>query len=241
MPDGTVLIVGSQCELHPDGPDQNAVVLEANGAVLRRATLGHGVDHLQTTASGEVWAGYADEGIYGNWGWGDPDLLGPDGQPVLPIGWSGLVRFGRSLSAEWEFDARGAAGREALGDERPFIDGVLALNVIRETAWIYYFSAHAVARVEDDGTRLWATGREGGGLLLVAGDRVAFVGGYPPEHDQITIGRLGEHRFEPSSAARLVLPDGSPLPPAARLVGRGSTLHVINDRTRLRLDLESVV
>jgi hypothetical protein len=49
-------------------PDRNAVLYDADGQVLSEHVLGDGIAHLLTTSTGQVWAGYFDEGIYGNYG-----------------------------------------------------------------------------------------------------------------------------------------------------------------------------
>ena len=41
-------------------------------------------------------------------------------------------------------------------------------------------------------------------------------------------------------AVRIVLPDGSPLPPAAELMARGSALHTVIGGVWLSLDLDEV-
>ena len=53
--------------------------------------LGDGIQHLQTTKSGEIWAAYFDEGIFGNLGW------------RRPIGAKGLLRFNSDGKRVYEF------------------------------------------------------------------------------------------------------------------------------------------
>ena len=36
--------------------------------------LGDGIAHVLATSTGQVWAGYFDEGIYGNYGRYAPDI-----------------------------------------------------------------------------------------------------------------------------------------------------------------------
>ena len=48
------------------------------GELRRQFVLGDGIKHVQTTAAGDIWVGYFDEGVYGNYGWGND----PDSEPI---------------------------------------------------------------------------------------------------------------------------------------------------------------
>src|SRR5690606_28853976 len=85
LPDGPVLAVAASARLHQDGPDRNAFIYSADGSALAAETLGDGIEHVFTTATGDFWGGYVDEGDYG-------DDSGCDDNRQ-PIGSSGLVRF----------------------------------------------------------------------------------------------------------------------------------------------------
>ena len=77
MPGGRFLIVGARCRWRRNGPDRNAVLYDAAGHVVGEQVLGDGIAHVLATAAGEVWVGYFDEGIYGNYGWGRPTATIP--------------------------------------------------------------------------------------------------------------------------------------------------------------------
>lgn len=94
MPDDRALVVGTRAKWRPTGPDRNAVLYDANGDVVAEQTFGDGIGHVVATRSGDVWVGYFDEGVYGNYGWGDS----PDNEPV---GSCGLVRFAADLTPAW--------------------------------------------------------------------------------------------------------------------------------------------
>jgi len=83
LPDDQILIVAARCRWRPDHPDTNAVVLNPDGSVARRAVLGDGIGHVLATDSGKIWVGYFDEGVYGNYGWGNPrpEPIGAPGAP----------------------------------------------------------------------------------------------------------------------------------------------------------------
>jgi hypothetical protein len=69
MPGGQFLVAGARCRWRRDGPDRNGVLYDANGQVVAERVLGDGIGHVLATSSGQVWIGYFDEGIYGNYGW----------------------------------------------------------------------------------------------------------------------------------------------------------------------------
>jgi hypothetical protein len=133
LPGDRTLIVGARCRWRPDGPERNAIVIDANGRREADGTLGDGVQEVLTTPSGMVWVGYFDEGVYGNYGWGAP---GPE-----PVGSHGIVRFAPDLTVDWQYpyDAEGGA-----------ISDVYAMNVDAETVWSSYYTDFPIVRIAQD-------------------------------------------------------------------------------------------
>ncbi|WP_061297964.1 hypothetical protein [Herbidospora cretacea] len=125
--------------------------------------LGDGIEHVQTTPSGEIWVGYFDEGIGGNFGWGGP--RGPE-----PIGASGLVRFSAGLERVWTFP-----------EDPPYggISDCYALNVAGEDAWACYYMDFPVVRVSGDEVTAWENTVEDARALVVADGRATVVGVHP--------------------------------------------------------------
>ncbi|PSL53592.1 hypothetical protein B0I31_10839 [Saccharothrix carnea] len=224
LPGDRFLVVGGRCRWRPEGAEHNAQVIDSAGDVVRTAVLGDGIGHLATTPTGQVWVGYFDEGVYGNFGWGGP---GPD-----PVGGPGLVRFDRDLRRAWAFPGDGDA---------PSIDDCYALNVAGETAWASYYSDFPVVRVGDgDRVAVWANEVEGAGAVVTDGTRCALVGGYGRDHHLVRIGELtGEGRFEVRHTRRLVMP-GPRSPSRWTMAGRGDVLHLISGTSHYRVDLDQL-
>lgn len=80
-PDGRWIISNSRCYVG----EENARLLAPDGVLVRRLCLGDGIGHLQCDTDGDIWVGYYDEGIFGNYGWGR----------------DGAARRGRSASPAW--------------------------------------------------------------------------------------------------------------------------------------------
>ena len=194
LPEG-FLLVGARCWWTPDGPDKNAVVCDHVGRVLRRFTLGDGIQDVRTTADGTIWVSYFDEGVFGNYGWGGP---GPE-----PIGASGLVAFDPSGRELFHYDPS-AAGTGMISD-------LYALNVADREVWAYFYTEFPLVRIRDGAYTTWSLGLAGAGALAVRFPHVLLYGGYE-RRDRVCLVAL-----DPSSTrcavseARLVDELGKPL------------------------------
>jgi hypothetical protein len=222
VPGGGYLLVGARARWHGEWAEPNAVALDANGHHLRSFCIGDGVAHVQVSEAGAIWVGYTDEGVYGNSGWGPPD--GP-----APLGAGGLVNWTLEGRKDWVF--RGS-------DVAPPIDDCYAMNLDGESVWASYYSDFPVVHVAPGGDIApWPSLGSGGRALLVGDGRVGIAGGYRELADRLAVADLsgGARR-----ALRIVLPDGSPLPPAAELMARGSALHTVIGGVWLSLDLDEV-
>ena len=227
LPQDRVLVVAARCRWRPDGPDRNAMVYDADGQVVAEQTLGDGIQHVLATRGGQVWVGYFDEGVYGNYGWGDAGVPSPLGAP-------GLVRFSSHLQPDWRYPSHVDNPWGAISD-------CYALNVDGDTAWACYYTDFPVVRVRAGTLTGWRnTSARGGRALAVSDTRVALCGGYGPDRDRLVVGTLGDNQLHQFGEYRLVLPDGSPMPAAARVIGRGSDLHLLIDSGWYRLDLDDI-
>ena len=177
MPGGRFLVAGARCRWRPEGPDRNAVLYDADGQVVSEHVLGDGIAHVLATSAGQVWAGYFDEGIYGNYGWGLGD--GPE-----PVGVYGIVRFSPDLQPAWHYPKSTEVGPlDAIND-------CYALNVDDTSTWACYDSDFPVVRIRDGAVTGWHNNIKGASALAVAGSRVALFGGYGPDHDRLAVTEL---------------------------------------------------
>ncbi|WP_182902928.1 hypothetical protein [Microbispora sp. H10830] len=224
LPDGGVLLVGARCRWRDGTAESNAAVYDADGELLRKGVLGDGIADVQTTPSGETWVSYFDEGVYGNFGWGEAETPAPIGSP-------GLIRFRSDLSIAWRYPYDGEFG--AISD-------CYALNVAGEDAWAYYYTDFPIVRIRAAAVAGWSTEVHGAHALVVADDRVVLVGGYGGDRHRLVAGRIQGEVFSAGRPAQLVMPDGRPVPRSATLLGRGSELHVVVGQSWLKLGFEDL-
>jgi hypothetical protein len=221
LPGGEFLVAGARCAWRAEGPEENALVVSPDGAVRRTGTLGDGIEHLLADAAGEVWAGYFDEGIFGNLGWGGP---GPE-----PLGSSGIVRWSARFEKLWEYTA--------VDDYWPA--DCYALNVDDRRAWACPYTDFPVVRIDGDDVSVRpTTGVAGPRGIVVAGDDVAVVGGYG-DPGALRLGSLDD--LGRLTAGALVMPDGRPLPASATLVCRGGVADLFVGARRFTFDLADAV
>lgn len=212
MPDGGVLLAGARAHWTEAGAERNGMVYDRDGRLVVEETLGDGLEHVQTTADGQVWVGYFDEGVFGNYGWGSP---GPS-----PVGERGIVRFDRHLRSEWEFPSPSEQAWGAISD-------CYALNVGQDAVWACYYTDFPVVRIQGDVVTSWDNEVRGAKALVVAEERVALYGGYGDERHRLVLGSLVGGRLQVESVTAIRMSDGGPLPPEATVHGRGRWLHAV--------------
>ena len=227
MPGGRFLVAGARCRWRRDGPDYNGVIYDADGQVVCEGVLGDGIGHVLATSDGQVWIGYFDEGIYGNYGWGQ------DGTEE-PVGAYGIVRFSPGLAPAWRYPRYDEVGPwDAISD-------CYALNVDDMCAWACYDSDFPVVCIRDGAVRGWHNDIKGASALAVTGSRVALFGGYGPDHDRLALTELGADRAQPAGEYRVVLPGGEPIPAGTQVIGRGSRRHFLTGTGWNQLDMDDI-
>ena len=217
FPDGRVLVAAARSQWRGrDDYDKNGVVIDPWTGKQTRFLLGDGIEALSIDSLGRIWVSYFDEGIFGNFGWGGP---GP-----APIGAAGLNCFTDDGDILWSFPIGSMAD-------------CYAMNVRRETAWVYFYTDFPLCRVSNDFQRShWETGLRGCSRFAVDGSSVLFSGQYEEERAVGHLAVLGEGKLKHAGKVELVLPDESPIS-SGELLGRGAEMHYFDEsgwyRTRL--------
>ncbi|RRD03636.1 hypothetical protein EII34_13710 [Arachnia propionica] len=184
LSDGSFLVVGARCAHRRGGPENNALVIDRDGRVVREGCLGDGIEHLLVAADGTVWAGYFDEGIFGNRGWGTGS------RAREPLGADGVVAWSADLERLW------GAGVSVIAD-------VYALNVAGSEVWACTYPDFPLLRMRAGASRVIPTrGLDGARGLVVSGNRVGVIGGYD-DPLQWVMGRVEGDRFVGTGRGRL--------------------------------------
>lgn len=128
--DGQFLLVCARSYYHDaQNIEENARVYDENGRFIRSFCLGDGIGHVYVTKNQEIWTGYFDEGVFGNYGWKDP------------VGSSGLVGW----------DASGAKLDSLEEDKEYFLVECLALNGVADGGIWFFFSLDSKIGVRKEG------------------------------------------------------------------------------------------
>jgi hypothetical protein len=222
---GGFLVAGARCRRRRGG--RNGVLYDCDGQVVCEGVLGDGIGHIQATRDGRVWIGCFDEGISGNYGWGQ---AGAD----EPVGAAGIIRFSPGLEPAWHYP------RYTEADPWDAISDCYALNVDDQCAWACYACGFPVVRIGDGTVTGWQNEINGGRALAVAGSRVVLFGGYGPGHDRLVLTELCAGRAQPAGQDRVVLPGGEHHPAGTPVTGRGSRLHFLSGTSWHQLDTDDI-
>ena len=82
-----------------DDIEKNGRIYDTAGKLRGEIVLGDGIRCMLTTRDAEIWVGYSDEGIFGNFGWDEP------------LGKSGLVKWNHRGDQVRRRQDVGVAGR----------------------------------------------------------------------------------------------------------------------------------
>ena len=162
------ILINARCSHYPNGTsDKNAVIYDfEKKQVTQELTLGDGIQSVQATTSGKIWCSFFDEGIFGNFGWGQPN--GPE-----PLGASGLVAYDTNGNKLYEY-APPANDSADLS-----ISDCYALNVVAEDAWLCPYTDFPLIRISENGTVNWWQTPEAvhsSGAFAVGNEQALFLG-----------------------------------------------------------------
>lgn len=211
LTDSRKLIVSTRCDVG----DRNAVVFDRDGGRTGDFAVGDGVRWVHAAASGDIWVGYFDEGIFGR----------------HPISGPGIVRFGLDGEITYRFEP--LPGRDIIAD-------CYAMCTDGDLLWAYYYSDFAVVRIAVDGSiRMWETELPGARALAVHDGRVLLYGGYWEARHDVHLGTLGDETLTGVRQVQIVDDRGERLE-ADQVVGRGGHLHILRGTVWWRIDLNAV-
>jgi hypothetical protein len=174
MPDGNFLLVDSrltktdarntEVPYHAGKYFDNAHVFDETGKMLYGFIAGDGIEHVQTTAKGEIWIGFFDEGVFG-----DPARTGG-------LAAAGVV----CLSAQGDVLFR-YSDQIAEPQGIPLIDDCYALNVADENeVWLSYYGDFPVVALSKKALKkAWIDfPRRAARAFAVAGENLLMISHY---------------------------------------------------------------
>lgn len=170
MPENDLLLVYARSQYYAkDEYDLNAAVFAPDGTLKREFLLGDGIEHVQTTANGDIWTGYFDEGVIGNRGW------------TQPIGAPGLIQWDRAGNQQYAYDY-------AIVD-------CYALNVTSDRdTWLYYYTDFPLVHLHDKHiVGSWHSPIRGAHAFAIYENYVLFCGGYE-QKNVCSLYELGENQ-----------------------------------------------
>ncbi|MCL2585927.1 MAG: hypothetical protein FWE35_26130 [Streptosporangiales bacterium] len=220
LADASFLVVGARCKWRESGPELNALAVGQNGQIFRRGCLGDGIQHLQVAEDGTIWTGYFDEGIFGNFGWGNP---GP-----APLGAGGIAAWSPAFEKVWDLDPREVE-----------VDDCYAFNVGSDEVLACSYVDFPVIRIRNrQATSAATNGISGPVGIIASGDWVGLIGSYDDPSLLIT-GTIRDGKFRESERVNLRAPDGTPLP-VVRPCCRGSVAHFFGAGKWYSFDLQDM-
>lgn len=224
FPDGSVLVAASRAEWRAkDDFDRNGIVFNPATNEMIRILLGDGINHVSVDALGRIWVAYSDEGVFGNYGWGDPaNPLSP-----TPVGEACLLCFSRDGKKIWELPA--------LSEFRMY--DCYALNVWGGNVDAFLYDSFPIYRVSADfRTTYWTTHLEGCHQFAISDSDAVFSGQYGEPLEQGHFGKLRDGRLIETRPVRFALPNGAPIA-GGQLLGRGPHLYFFDKRQVYRWSL----
>jgi hypothetical protein len=205
----------------PDNFEKNGRVYTRNGKFAREILLGDGIQSVQASSSGVIWASYFDEGIFGNYGW------------QSPVGASGLVAWDPAGNKLYEFEPR---------KNLNLICDCYAMNVESdEDVWIYYYTNFPLVHIRHrEIESVWEMPLGGSDAFAVSSGYALFRGGYK-DHDTYNLFSL-DSDGKPKLLAGIEIQDrnGGKFV-ADRVASRADTIYLINNSLLYRFDVQTAL
>lgn len=216
--DQWLLACARSCYRNSKDFEKNGRIYSSDGNFIREILLGDGIASIQATSEGVIWTGYFDEGVFGNYGWS------------TPVGESGLVAWDSSGQKIWEF--------QPSGDLGPIYD-CYAMNVASaRDIWFYYYNDFPLVWLHDYKVAgVWHMPMGGSRAFAVFAGHSLFYGSYddPETLHLFSLEKNGKAEL----LARFDLQNENGQKIAAdRIVGRGDTIYLIQDRVLYQMNVE---
>jgi len=221
LADDLLLVCARSMYRGPNDFDLNGRVYSRDGTFVREFLVGDGIETIQATTRGELWASYFDEGIFGNHGW------------RTPVGAAGLVAWSEKGEKLYDYEANGSLG--AMSD-------CYALNVATdEDVWCYYYTDFPLVHLHEKRiVSSWNVPISGSHAFAVAAGHVLFAGSYE-DRDSYQLFRLGSNGAVTQIGQFELKDEANATVKADRTIGRGGSLYVLSERVLYVIAVKDVL
>lgn len=215
-----LLVCGRSQYRSPTNFEKNGRIYSKSGRFIREILLGDGIQNVQTTAQGEIWVSFFDEGVFGNFGWENP------------VGASGLVAWDSKGGKLFEFQP--AQGLDPICD-------CYAMNVPSdEDVWIYYYTEFPLVHLRNRKVKsVWQMPVSGSSAFAVDEKHVLFFGGYK-DRNLIHLYRLLSDKNPELLASFEIRDEAGRNFTVQKIAARGDSIFVVHDNSLYCLDLTTV-
>lgn len=209
-----------------DHIERNGRIYDTAGRLRSEIVLGDGIRCMLATREAEIWVGYSDEGIAGNFGGAN---FGWD----EPLGQSGLVRWNHRGEMLYE---------HAPPDETSAICDCYAMSIDAVgDLWCYYYDAFRIMCVRGNGrVQQWDCGVSNAHTMAVAWPYVLLLGNAEQDY-ACQLVKLQEHgKSRLAGTFTLRTPQGHAIT-HGRVAAYGSRIHILHDKHVYNLDVSDCV
>jgi hypothetical protein len=199
--------------------EHNGRIYDRMGHLEGELVLGDGIQDIQVTANGRIWAAYFDEGIFGNFGWHQP------------LGASGLVAWDSAGDVQYQFAP--PPPLEAMAD-------CYAINAPSESdLWCCYYTDFPLVHIQESQViGSWESPVAGSDAFAISEAGVLFRGGYK-DRDTYHLCTFVSDTLRVAASTSLVTGTRSSIS-ADRVVGRSDRLFLLAGREIYRVCVSDV-
>lgn len=208
-----ILLLNARCHLYRNKTaENNAVIVDRLGNIVREMCLGDGIENCIVTDDARIITSYFDEGVFGNYGWGNVDS-------EEPIGSCGLIVWNQYGEIIWK-------------NEHYDICDCYAMNIdSKQNFWFYYYTDFELIKTDFKTDIRFSPQVSGAHGFLINPQQTAilFSGGY--QESCFYEYQIGKEGLENQIKCDILLSGSS-----SKTTGyhfRSSKLLILNEQQRL--------
>ena len=224
--DGRVVIAASRCRWRgKDDYDLNGLIYNPATGERIRFLAGDGIQSLSVDNQSRIYISYFDEGVFGNFGWGNPGPIGS--------GAGGVNCFNDCGERIWYFNSVDGSGE--------FISDCYAMNVNQNNAYVYYYTDFSLCRIGSEFERkYWKTGLSGCHHFAISDEAILFSGEYDEGPSKFHLAKKFEYKLSKFTDVKAKLELGK-LTREGQTIARGANVHYFNQDGWFRASIHDLL